>query len=357
MAYREGDDKTWTAQWYETDLDGVRRKRKKRGFLTKRSAVEYEVQRKLRATGSLNMKMSEFIEVYFDDKALELKPRSIRNKRYVIARRIEPFFGNTKVNDITPGQIISWQKQMSSMGFKPSYLRMMQKELTALFTHAVRVYDLKDNPCRKVKKMGKAESKKTDFWTLDEYKMFIGRLPKGSMYYVLFEVLFWTGCRIGEALALTPEDIDLGNCSIRINKTFFRSGGKDILGTPKTEYSERLVDIPVFLQEELKSYLEAHKEIAMDRRIFPIVHETVQQQMKKIADEMGLRKIRVHDLRHSHVAYLISNGVDPYLIKERLGHKDIRITLNTYGHLYPDKKRVISDMLDKEYYKWSGGRE
>ena len=73
--------------------------------------------------------------------------------------------------------------------------------------------------------------------------------------------------------------------------------------------------------------------------------------MKRNSEKAGVKKIRVHDLRHSHVAYLINRGVEPLIIKERLGHKDIRITLNTYGHLYPSKQRTIADMLDADVKK------
>ena len=87
------------------------------------------------------------------------------------------------------------------------------------------------------------------------------------MHHTLFEVLFWTGCRVGEALALTRKDIDLKDYRIHISKTFFRSGGKDILSTPKTEQSERTVEIPKFLKNELQEYIEGFGEITPDTRI------------------------------------------------------------------------------------------
>lgn len=82
-------------------------------------------------------------------------------------------------------------------------------------------------------------------------------------------------------------------------------------------------------------------------RLFPIVARTLQKRLKKYERKSGVKCIRVHDLRHSHVAYLINQGVEPLIIKERLGHKDIRITLNTYGHLYPSKQKSVADLLDQ----------
>jgi integrase len=88
-----------------------------------------------------------------------------------------------------------------------------------------------------------------------------------------------------------------------------------------------------------------------NERLFPIVQEAVQHKMKHQMEKAGVKKIRVHDLRHSHVAYLINKGIEPILIKGRVGHKDIRITLNTYGHLYPNQQRKVAEMLDFEKEK------
>jgi integrase len=85
-----------------------------------------------------------------------------------------------------------------------------------------------------------------------------------------------------------------------------------------------------------------------DERLFPIVARTLQKRMKRYTEKAGVKPIRVHDLRHSHVAYLINQGVEPLIIKERLGHKDIQITLNTYGHLYPSQQKQVADLLDEK---------
>lgn len=348
MAYREKDTKTWTAQWYEIDARGNANKRRKRGFETRREALEYERQKKLGNARDLSMKLSEFVEVYFEDKKTELKERSFRNKRYMMEQHIIPYFGERKMNEITAAQILQWQVEMSEKGYSETYLRMIQNQLTALFTHASRVYDLKNNPCKKVKKMGKPEAGRLEFWTYEEYKKFISTIPPGTQYYLLFELLFWTGCRVGEALAITPADLNEMGCQISIDKTYYRMKGKDVITTPKTEQSVRVIEIPEFLRDELKEYLDRMYGIPSDERIFPIGQEAVQHKMKRNSEKAGVKKIRVHDLRHSHVAYLINRGVEPLIIKERLGHKDIRITLNTYGHLYPSKQRTVADMLDAD---------
>ena len=208
MAYREKDTKKWTAQWFETNVMGEKKKRRKRGFETKREALEFERSKKLSSERSMDMKLSDFIEIYFSDKQNDLKDRTIKNKRYMMQQHIVPYFGNQMMSEIKASQIIQWQNEIQKKGYSDSYLRMIQNQLTSLFTHAAKIYDLPVNPCKKVKRMGNSDSRSLNFWTLDEYKQFIQTMEPGTRYYLMFEMLFWTGCRIGELLAITKADIN-----------------------------------------------------------------------------------------------------------------------------------------------------
>lgn len=348
MAYREKDTKKWTAQWSEVTLKEEKKKRRKRGFETKREALEYERAKKLSNEKSMDMKLCDFVEIYFEDKQNELKERTAKNKKYMIQQHIIPYFGNQNMSDIKAAQIIQWQNEIQKKGFSDSYLRMIQNQLTALFTHASRIYDLQANPCKKVKRMGSSDSRSLNFWTLDEYKKFIQTMDPGSKYYLLFEILFWTGCRVGEALAITKADVDFEKNQLRIDKTYYRTEMRDVITEPKTKQSIRTIEISEFLKLEIQNYVDRHFGMPDNERLFPVVQEAVQHKMKRQIEIAGVKKIRVHDLRHSHVAYLIEKGVDALLIRDRLGHKDIRITLNTYGHLYPNQQRIVANLLDEE---------
>ena len=196
--------------------------------------------------------------------------------------------------------------------------------------------------------LGNSDSRSLNFWTLDEYKQFIQTMEPGTRYYLMFEMLFWTGCRIGELLAITKADINFEKNQLSINKTYYRTGMQDIITEPKTKQSFRTIEIPEFLKEEIKEFVDGHYGMPDTERLFPVVQEAVQHKMKRQIELAGVKKIRVHDIRHSHVAYLIEKGVEPLLIRDRLGHKDIRITLNTYGHLYPNQQRKIANLLDNE---------
>ena len=347
MAYKEKDTKKWTAQWFETNARGEKKKRRKRGFETKREALEYERQKKLNNSRSMDMKLSEFMEVYFEDKQNELKERTMKNKRYMMEQHIIPYFGNQMMSEITAGQIIQWQNEMQTKGFSEAYLRMIQNQLTSLFTHASRIYDLHTNPCKKVKRMGSSDNRSLDFWTVDEYQKFIQTMEPGSRYYLIFEILFWTGCRIGELLALTPGDFDFEKQTLRINKTFHRSKGKDIITTPKTVKSNRIITLPPFLCDEIKDYLGMFYEIGESERMFSFTKSYLGHEMERGCKASGVKKIRIHDLRHSHVSLLINMGFSALAIGNRVGHETEKITYR-YAHLFPTVQNEMAEKLEVE---------
>ena len=344
--YKDKKQGTWYVSFRYVDWTGKKKQKLKRGFRTKKEAQEYEAEFKRKASADMDMELGSFVEIYFEDKKNELKQNSIKNKKHMIAAHVIPYFGNKKMNEILPADIIQWQNIIQEKNFSKTYERMLQNQITALFNHAQKIYNLQNNPCKKVKKIGKPDADKMEFWTKEEYEKFIATLEPGTDNYLMAELLFWTGMREGEMLALTLKDIDFSENQISISKTYYRAGGKDIITTPKTDNSVRIISIPEFLKEEISDYLSQFYGMPEDVRLFPIVARTLQKRMKEFMAKAGVKKIRIHDFRHSHVAYLINQGVQPLIIKERLGHKDIKITMNTYGHLYPSQQKLVAEMLD-----------
>ena len=133
--------------------------------------------------------------------------------------------------------------------------------------------------------------------------------------YYSFQVLYWCGIREGELMALTLEDIDFKNKLININKTYQHLKGKDIITDPKTPKSKRIIQIPNFLAEELRDYVNMTYDLKHEDRLFPVCKSYLYRMMKKGAEEAGLKKIRVHDLRHSHVSLLIHSRFRPYYLE------------------------------------------
>ena len=347
-AYKDGDSGKWYAQFYYTDWTGKRKKKHKRGFDTKKEAQVYEAEYIRQANADMDMKLESFVDIYLNDKVGELKARTMRNKRYMIEAHVVPYLGNKPMNAVRPSDIIAWQNTIrDNNDFSQSYLRMLQNQVTAIFAHAQRIYGLANNPCKGVKKMGRSDDRSLDFWTEEEYRKFIETYDQQSMHYVMFEILFWTGCREGEMLALTMDDIDVEAKQMHITKTYFRHKREDVITVPKTDNSVRTIELPDFLVDEIVAYHSRLYECPGGTRLFPVVAEAVQHTMKHHILKAGVKKIRVHDLRHSHVAYMIHHGVQPLIIKERLGHKDINVTMNTYGHLYPSEQKKVAGLLDR----------
>ena len=250
--YKDNARRSWYCQFYYEDWTGKRRKKYKRGFRTKKEVQDYESEYKRMAGSDMDMTVASFAEVYFNDKSGELKARSQQNKRLMINLHVIPYLGEKKMNEITPADIIAWQNEIRKKNFSESYQRMLQNQVTALFNHARKIYDLSNDPCSKVKKIGCADAKRLDFWTYEEYQKFIATFEKGSRPYLMFQLLFWTGMREGEMLALSMEDIDLENNRIHIEKTYYRMNKEDVITKPKTDNSVRTIEIPAFLADEIR---------------------------------------------------------------------------------------------------------
>ena len=347
--YKDKQHGTWYVSFRYTDWTGKKKQKMKRGFRTKKAAQTFEIEYKQKAEADMDMELGSFVEIYFRDKKNELKPNSIKNKQHMIETHVLPYFSSKKMNEIMPADLIQWQDLIHEKGLSKTYERMIQNQINALFNHAQRIYNLQNNPCNKVRKMGKADADRMEFWTKEEYDQFLTVIKKDTDTYLMAEILFWTGMREGELLALRVKDIFLDDKEIHINKTYYRLNGEDIITTPKTETSIRIISIPTFLRDEIEEYIKRHYAMPQDARLFPIVARTLQKRMQHYMEKSGVKRIRVHSIRHSHVAYLIHQGVDPLIIKERLGHKDIKMTLNTYGHLYPSQQKMVADMLDKNH--------
>lgn len=346
--YKDSKQGTWYVSFRYEDWKGEKKQKMKRGFRTKKEALAYEAEFIRTAKADMDMQLGSFVEIYFRDKKNELKQNSITNKRHMIITHVLPYFEHKKMNEVKPADVIQWQNAIMEKNLSKTYERMIQNQLTALFNHAEKIYGLKNNPRKCVKKMGKSDADRMEFGTKDEYDQYISHVPQGSELYLMSEILFWTGMREGELLALMPKDVDLKNNLIHISKTYYRLAGQDIITSPKTDSSNRTVVIPDFLKVEIENYIQGHYQMPEDERLFPIVARTLQKKFKNAIDKAGVKEIRVHDLRHSHVAYLINQNVQPLIIKERLGHRDIKITLNTYGHLYPSQQLQLAEILNEK---------
>lgn len=347
----EKDKKTgkWLIQYRYTDWQGKRRKSTKRGFATKREAEEWLRNFLITQKADFDMKFEDFWKMYYADMETRLREHTMRTKKYIVELKILPYFGNKRVNDITAADIRQWQNELIKMGYSPTYLKTINNQLSAIFNYAIRYYDLKSNPCAKAGSMGKSKAEEMDFWTGEEFRKFIDSVMNKRLSYMAFMTLYWTGMRLGELLALNPNDVDLEKRTIAITKSYQRLGKKDVITLPKTSKSKRVITIPEFLAADIKDYMDSLYDLQEDDRLFPITKYYLEHEMQRGIKESGVKRIRVHDLRHSHASMLIELGFSPLEIANRLGHEKVETTLNTYSHLYPNKQTKLAERLDSEY--------
>lgn len=347
----EKDPKTgkWLIQYRFTDWQGKRRKSTKRGFATKREAEEWLRTFLVTQKADFDMKFEEFLKMYYADMETRLREHTMRTKKYIIDLKILPYFGQKRVNDITAADIRRWQNELIKKGYSPTYLKTINNQLSAIFNYAVKYYNLKGNPCTKAGSIGKSRAEEMSFWTIDEFRQFVDCIMDKRQSYMCFMILYWTGMRLGELLALTSADIDLDKHTISITKSYQRLGKKDVVTPPKTPKSKRLITIPEFLVADIKDYMDSLYEVQEDERLFPVTKYFLEREMQRGIKASGVKRIRIHDLRHSHASMLVELGFSPLEIADRLGHEKIETTLNTYSHLYPNKQVKIADRLDSEY--------
>ena len=351
--YKEEKTNTWRVIYRYTDWTGERKQSQKRGFKTKREALAWEREQLNKATADLDMTFASFVEQYTADMKTRIKENTWATKDHIIRTKLLPYFGKLKMCNITAQQIITWQNEMldhkdeNGKKYSPVYLCSVNSQLSAIFNHAVRYYNLRENPCKKAGSMGKKKNREMLFWTKEEYLKFAEVMMDKPLSFYAFEMLYWCGIREGELLALTPADFDFEKCTVSITKSYQRLNGQDLITTPKTEKSNRIIKMPQFLADEMQDYLKQLYGIEPNDRVFTVTKSYLHREMDRGAKEAGIKRIRIHDIRHSAVSLLIDMGFSATAIADRVGHESIDITYN-YAHLFPSKQTEMAEKLNME---------
>ena len=361
-AYRMDNGKWYAICWF-TDWQGSRRQKCKRGFKTKKEAQEWEREFQLQRQASPDMSMESFAKLYERDVKPQLKLNTWMTKENIIQKKILPYFGKRKLSEITPQNVIEWQNEIRAMSYgadgKPysqTYLKTIHNQLSAMFNHAVKFYGLQENPAAKAGNMGREESREMKFWTREEYLEFSEAMMDKPLSFYAFEMLYWTGIREGELLALTAKDFDLESRVLTINKSYQRLKGEDVITSPKTQKSNRFIKMPEFLCEEMRDFIHMYYSSDKDARLFPVTKHYLNHEMERGCRQTGVKQIRIHDLRHSHVSLLIDMGFSALAIAERVGHEAVDITYH-YAHLFPTRQTEMADRLNEEGRKTNVGEK
>lgn len=350
-AYYDENKKTWYCKFYYTDYTGTKKQKMKRGFKLQREAKEWERDFLIKQAAEPSMPFKTLSSLYLDDKKEHTKLITYETKRNRIDKWILPYFANKSVDSISAADIRKWQGELkkavgaNNTPLSPGYMQNIVTELSSIFNFAVKFYGLSVNPCRIAGNTVGKKTKSLNFWTKEEFDRFIATFDRSDPYYTAFLLLYYAGMRKGELLALTAADIDLDAGKISINKTYHVINGQRIVTEPKTSKSIRTITIPPFLCEVIREYESRLYALQPENRLFHISDTRLAFQLDAHIKGTGLKRIRIHDLRHSHASLLIDLGFSALLVSERLGHESVSTTLNIYSHLFPSKQSEVADKL------------
>lgn len=333
----------------------------KRGFTTRREAKEFETAfmsnlSKGVAAVSPRARFTDVYEAYCHHiKGKELSPDTIETKDSIIKHYILPYFSSLSMDEITEHVCMEWkahmlkQKSKSGRPFSDTYLRTIQNQLNAILNYAVKRGYISVSPMLDVKKLGSKRAPEKQTWTVEEFMRFGKEAMDRPATYYLFQLYFWCGLRRGEGLGLYVSDVHFkqhpnDQSYICISKS---KNSKNVVGKTKTPKSNRILVLPDFLADELREYIDSLYDPRPNDLLFNVSTHAVYRDFYTAQNAAGLKKIRVHDLRHSYTSMLINSQLFSTTdISSSLGHSSVAITQSTYSHMLEPTKALVAAALD-----------
>lgn len=352
-AYKDEERGTWYAKFYYTDYYGNKQQKKKRGFKTKREAKAYEDNFLANEAKAPSTLFSDLLDKYYIYIQTRIEPTTLETKQGIMNNHIIPVFKDIPINKITPEMVLVWQDELrlkpgtNNRPLKASTVNIITGQFSAVMNYAVKYYHLPSNPFLHVEK-DKVEKEEMNFWEINQFNNALRFCKSQDIEMILLlKMLFFGGFRIGELQAITPADLLDNEMSVNINKTYKTVKRKWVKGPPKSENSYRRVPLPEFLWKELKTFVGHCYGMGMNDDIFNLKRSTIQYRLDIISEKSGQVRLRIHDLRHSHVAYLISLGFTFYEIADRIGDT-VAVVEQTYAHLYPNKRIDVAKRIHEK---------
>ncbi|MCL2512763.1 MAG: site-specific integrase [Oscillospiraceae bacterium] len=311
------------------------------------------------------MTVQELFNEYIEIKKFEVKELSIVKNINDFNYYILPIFKNHYIDKITAKMLIDWKIELEKKNLSLNTKRNAFVEFKAMLNYAVKMEYILKNPFTPICnfKDNSIIKPKMNYYTPKEFKKFIKKAKKIAKerekhfndmsewnYYVFFNIAFFTGLRKGEIHALKWSDIDGSYLTVSRSVTQRLKGG-DRETAPKSKTSIRALQIPLPLLRILNKHRKRQKRLhnfTNDFRICNGVRDTsIKRKNDDIAKAIGIKRIRIHDFRHSHVSVLANEGINIQEIARRLGHSRVEITWNTYSHLYPREEERAVKILNK----------
>lgn len=302
--------------------------------------------------------ISQLVRSYiYNRPAGSLKQNTITGYDQILRLRIDPYIGHIKVSKAQPRMLQQWVADLS-VELSPKTIRNTVGLLSAAFGQAYKMGEITENPCARLI-LPRKEKQEADYYTSDEVPAFISALaalpPEEIAYKVAFELALFCGLRKGEILGLDWQDVDLRDCTVTIRQTRYIRR----VDTPKTKTSCRTVSFPSDIRQDFVQLRKLYSDMkvalgdewtdshAVIQGPFggPMYHASLLHHLHKLQDQHGLRRITLHQLRHTNVTIMISLGLDIKTIQQRGGYSNATTPLEIYGHVFEQKDREIAEKL------------
>lgn len=353
VVYKDKERGTYFFVVRVRQFDGTQKQVKRRGFKTKKEAREAEAKMLVEKETNSSLTFAQVADSYFDWYCQRRKQSSIATIRNAIYNHLIPEFGKIKIDQLTPNLIMHYQNKIISK-YSADTLKLIHAVLSSIFTFAIKFHGLINNPARIAGNFELESNKRMDYWEFDEFQKFIGVIDN-LLYDTFFSTLYYSGARKGELLALTWADVNFNEKTIHINKTEYNRQ----ITKPKTKASNRIILLPTLVMDllkKLKEHATLTAPVKNDYVVFGEFYEsiatsTLDERYNRYISIAGVKRILLHEFRHSHASYLINKGVSPLVVAQRLGHSDVATTLNTYSHLYPSKQAEAPAFMEEDLAK------
>lgn len=362
--YKDEKRGTWMYRTTYKDFTGKTRYKTKRGFDTQRDArrAEREFLSKRDEEGIQETKMTflELLNRYIENQKLKNKESTYITTENKMKNHVTPYFGNKKISDITISDVEKWQNTLLGLEkYSITYLQGIHSKFSSVMKYGVKLGFLNKNVVEthgNFAQNSKYRKKEMMFYTFEEWTAFENVLDE-DVYKLFFQFLYFTGARQGEALALTFEDFNSDFSEVNITKTITyktKKKGFDVTAT-KTLKSSRKVSIPYKLSKSLQEHYNRYKDIEGFKKqmyMFGIERPLSPTQICRKKDvackKANVKRIRVHDFRHSACSLLINSGVAPIVISKRLGHSSVATTLKVYSHMFESTEDQALKLLNEK---------
>ena len=307
--------------------------------------------------GSITVNSTMTFKKFLDDYFIPDYKSQVRKRTFDMTqskfKRLS-YFENMKLSDIQAPHVKQWQNSMFIEELSNNYIRSVHQILQQVFDLAVKLGMLSSNVAKTVGNV-KKDRPKVDFWTVEEFQLFISTFDKSNIYELLYFTTFWfffmTGVRTSELQAIEWSKIDFEKGTVLIDCSMYYKSQKEwYLTDTKSISGVRLLYLDDDTLEHLKYWKKAQSQIGECKFVFsiadsPLVKSTLKRILKSHSDYAKIKSIRVHDLRHSHASFMLSLGMNDLEMQNRLGHADIKTTLGTYSHLRPNAMKEVATRM------------